>query len=142
MATQWRIEVENLAQVLKAIRKVSPETRRELNKELRALAAKVAADAGSRAPRGRTGKLQRSVKPMVQQRAIGIQSSHPAARPFHFGIRHPLFGNRNYWFPQPKNTFMFDAAQRHREEFWREAQKVIIRAAKSVGIDTSVGGGL
>jgi hypothetical protein len=34
----------------------------------------------------------------------------PNAYPFETGARHPLFGNRNYWYPQPKKPFLEQAA--------------------------------
>jgi hypothetical protein len=121
----WRIDVEHLQELRRAIRRLSPEAARELNRELRALASVVAAEARSAAPRGKSGKLAASVKPTVQMRRVGIISKHPAARPFHFGIRHPLFGNRNFWFAQPKRPFMFEVADRHREEFLQKAAAAI-----------------
>lgn len=35
----------------------------------------------------------------------------PNAYPFETGARHPLFGNTNYWYPQPKKPFMARAVR-------------------------------
>jgi hypothetical protein len=34
----------------------------------------------------------------------------PNAAPFEFGERHPLFGNRRHWYPQPRRSYMSNAA--------------------------------
>ena len=34
----------------------------------------------------------------------------PNAYPFEYGVRHPLFGNRNHWYAQPKRPFLEEAA--------------------------------
>jgi hypothetical protein len=34
----------------------------------------------------------------------------PNAAPFEFGERHPLYGNRKFWFPQPRRSYMSNAA--------------------------------
>jgi hypothetical protein len=35
----------------------------------------------------------------------------PNAAPFEFGERHPLWGNRKYWRPQPRRAYMDRAAR-------------------------------
>lgn len=36
----------------------------------------------------------------------------PNASPFEFGKRHPLFGDTEYWYPQPKKPYMTQAFRR------------------------------
>ncbi len=43
-------------------------------------------------------------------------SEAPNAEPFETGRRHPLFGNREHWYPQPKREFLEEAAAAAGEE--------------------------
>lgn len=130
--SQVAVTVEGLAEFRRALRRTAPEVDRELRRRLRALAGEVAADAAARAPR-RTGALAGSIRPVVQARLVGVRSKDPAARAWHFGLRHPLFGNRERWYPMPKRPFIFDAAEARRDEMVRRALDAMVDAARAVG---------
>jgi len=40
---------------------------------------------------------------------VGVETNSveaPMARPFQGGLRHPLFGNTDHWYPQPYHPYM------------------------------------
>jgi hypothetical protein len=39
-----------------------------------------------------------------------IYADSPNARPIALGLRHPLFGNRNYWYPMKQRRFLENGA--------------------------------
>lgn len=39
------------------------------------------------------------------------------AKVFEFGGRHPLFGNRDHWYPQAKRPYLIPARDAHSEQF-------------------------
>lgn len=116
-----------------ALRQVDRETAKETRRRFRELAKPVAMDARRRAPKD-TGKMAKTIRPRVDSRGdAGIASNHPAVRPWHFGGRHPLFGNRKHWYPMPRKPFMFEAVDAHRAKFFAEAETAIEEAGKKAG---------
>ena len=49
-----------------------------------------------------------SAVPLGEQEAMVWTDGHaaPNAAPFEFGERHPVFGNRKVWRPQPRRAYM------------------------------------
>ena len=57
--------------------------------------------------------------------SIGIKvetdsSEAPMARPFQDGLRHPLFGDREHWYPQPYHPYMSLAWEIKKKEMERK----------------------
>lgn len=131
-----QVDAESQARIrktMKELRRIEPEAAKDCRRQFRALAKKVALDARGRAAR-KTGALSKSVKPRVSSRGdASIYSSDPAARPNEFGGRHPLFGNRNHWYPTPKQPFLFPAVEAHSREFFTLAEVALFKASKKAG---------
>jgi hypothetical protein len=53
-----------------------------------------------------------TVEPYSENEAMIVTDggAAPNAAPFEFGERHPLWGNRNYWYKQPTRAYMNRAA--------------------------------
>lgn len=53
-----------------------------------------------------------SAVPLDEQRAMVVTNGDaaPNAAPFEFAERHPLFGDRQYWYTQPMRQYMSRAA--------------------------------
>lgn len=122
------------------MRRMAPETNKELNKELKGLlrqdivpAAKGHASWSSRIPG--------AIKPQVTARKVGLRvrsKNAPHARPYE-GIsqgatfRHPVFGNRNVWVTQAARPFLDPAVEEHKEEFMEAAGVAVDEAADQTG---------
>lgn len=97
---------------LKALRQVSDaKMTRSQGKRLREAAEIVAMKAREIASAFST-RIPLSVKITGGASRVYIRAGGPVAPnayPFETGARHPLFGNRNWWYPQPVHEFMEDA---------------------------------
>lgn len=118
---------------MRDLKRLEPDTAKVVRSEFRALARSVAMDARKRAPK-KTGALSRSIKPRVSSRGdASIFSGDPAAKPNEFGGRHPLFGNRDHWYPNPKRPFMFPAVEANSRKFFIAAEAALAVSAKKQG---------
>ena len=44
------------------------------------------------------------------ERTATVYADSPNARPIELGLRHPLFGNRGYWYPMKQRRFLENGA--------------------------------
>ena len=58
----------------------------------------------------------------------------PNAYPFEEGKDHPLFGNRNFWYPTPKRPFMTEASELAANEAAMVMARVIDDAVNVLGL--------
>ena len=60
------------------------------------------------------GNWSRSIPPSMRvsvgENVAIISASAPVARPAELRLRHPLFGNRAFWYPPPGRSFLSPAA--------------------------------
>lgn len=109
--------VTNYRDVQRDLRALSPEMRKELNKKLKAAAAIVAADAGVNA--SWSTRIPSAIVPTAGMKYAGVRINRrkaPHGSLFELGsrrnrgsIRHPLFGNRDYWYSIPTRPFIAPA---------------------------------
>lgn len=123
----------DIRQLMIDLRAFDKEAAKESRRAFYVLAKKVAEDAKQRAAK-KTGKMAKATRARVSSRGDAmITNNDPAARPNEFGGRHMLFGNRDKWYPMKPQPFMFPAVVAHREEFFKDAEKVIDTVAARVG---------
>lgn len=73
MAKSFDVRTDGLREFRRDLKRLEPETDKQLRQELREVAAGVAAEASATAPR-RTGRLAGSYRPFVTMRTAGIRS--------------------------------------------------------------------
>lgn len=129
------VRVDGWTEFARDLRRLEPEVRKDLYRELTAVARGIQADAKSRAP-ARTGKLRGAIR--IRQRrgapavvVLGSQARH--ARVVHFGLRHPLFGDRDNWYPNPTVRFLGDAVDAKRSEAVESVDAALNRALDRAG---------
>lgn len=119
--------------LMRDLRKVDPALVNGVRRELRRVAKIVADDARRRAPR-KSGALQRSIRPSVSSTGdAAVVASAPHARITELGGRHPLFGNKERWYPQPRRPYLIPARDAHQKEFIQAADAALNEAAKKAG---------
>lgn len=138
MARQgFGVQVEGLRELRRDLKAIDRKLPRDLNRGLKKAMGPVRAEAAALAP-NRTGALARSLKVGTRGSAVLIRSRLPYARVAHWGGRHPLFGDRERWYPQyPKGTrpsrFVVRAAARNRDETERQLFATIERLMRDAG---------
>jgi hypothetical protein len=74
-----------------------------------------AADIVANDARARAAEWSRSIPPSMRTDVAGkvatITASAPVARPAELRLRHPLFGNRRFWYAPPGRPFLAPAAE-------------------------------
>lgn len=126
------------AKFLADLKRFEPETRKELNRELKKLgatmvtAAKTNASWSTRIPGAtRLGVTRKGVRLVTSGRRA------PHARPYEgfsgASFRHPVFGDRSNWVSQDARPFLGPAAEEHRDEFMEAAGAAVDAAASNTG---------
>ena len=75
-------------------------------------AAEIVADAAREISASFSTRIPASIRITGGTSKVYIRAggpSAPNAYPFDTGARHPLFGNRDWWYPQPKKPFLEEA---------------------------------
>lgn len=78
------VRLEGFREFRRDLRKLQPEVDKQLRKDLRVAAKKVANEAGAHEHRG-TGRYARSIRPYITARGVSIGSNLPQAGVLHFG---------------------------------------------------------
>lgn len=130
-----QVLVDGWDEFISDLRRLEPDTRKELLKELGGVARDIAADAKARAP-SKSGKLRGAIR--VRQRrgspaVVVLASEAPHARVVHFGLRHPLFGDRDNWYPNPSVRFLGDAVDTQRPKVVESIDTALNRALDRAG---------
>lgn len=130
-----QVRVDGWSDFVKDLRRLEPDTRKELLRELSGVARNIAADAKNRAP-NRSGRLRGAIR--VRQRrgspaVVVLATEAPHARVVHFGLRHPLFGDRDTWHPNPTVRFLGDAVDAKRSEVVESIDTALNRALDRAG---------
>lgn len=104
-------------------------------RELTVLARGIAAEAKNRAP-NRSGKLRGAIRVRSRRGSpavVVLGTEAPHARVVHFGLRHPLFGDRDNWYPNPAVRFLGDAVDAKRSEVVESIDTALNRALDRAG---------
>lgn len=133
-------DTREFARFQKDLRRLAPETKKELNKELKTLLRRdILPDAKKHA--SWSSRIPGQIKPQVTVRKVGLRvrsAKVPHARPYE-GIsqgatfRHPVFGNRSVWVEQRARPFLLPAVEENREKFVDAAGDAIEGAARATG---------
>ena len=88
-----------------------------------------AADVIADDARRRAAVWSRKIPPSITVKTAGnvatITASAPNARPAELRLRHPLFGNRRYWYGPPGSKFLGPAADAKADDAMTQFSKVI-----------------
>lgn len=130
-----QVRVDGWAEFARDLRRLAPEVTKWMLRELRPVAVRIADDARSGAPE-RSGRLRRAIR--VRQRSgspavVVLHKQAPHARTVHFGLRHPLYGNRRHWHANPKVPYLADAVDSHRPEAVDAVEAALDRALTRAG---------
>lgn len=123
---------KDLQKFMRDLRKVAPEVAKQTRKRFKAAANSVLNDARSRQPKA-TGELRRKTKVRMARGRVEIRSSAPHARISEFGGRHPRWGDRGHWIPQPASPAIFPAVDAGRAQFIKAADTAVQQGAKEAG---------
>lgn len=126
-----KIDAGDLAQIRRMLRRIDPEVDKALRKGLRD-AANVVRDEGKRRAPVRSGALRRSIRSRVRAREVSVGSKADHASVVHEGKRHPLFGDRDRWYENPRVPFLDDAVAEKRPQVLRMIEHEIESAVRSV----------
>jgi hypothetical protein len=112
MASGPQVQVHGLRELRRDLKRIDKTLPRELNRRLKKAAEPIRRDAARIAPQ-RSGKLARSLKVGTRGSRVIVYSRLPYANIVHWGGRHPLFGNKDRWYPQKGTMFVVKAAALH-----------------------------
>lgn len=129
------VEVE-YRHVVRALGRLEPAVQKQLKGELRKSVVEIVGTARGLASWSQ--KIPPAIVPTVTATGAGIRvkaSQVPLA-----GLaerrhwRHPLFGNKNFWFPQSATASVRPAIRAHEASEVREMNRAVDRAARQVGL--------
>lgn len=123
------VHVEGLREFRRDLKRLQPEVAKELRKDIKTAAQKVAADAASHAPR-RTGAYARSIKPYVTAKGASVGSRLPYAGVVHWGGTIRPRGVPIKFEPHP---VISDALDRRTNEIVDDLGDAVDRAARKAG---------
>jgi phage gpG-like protein len=132
-----RLETQGFRQLAADLKALEPAVGKELQKEIKQAADKIAVTGGALAPRGESGDLQHSIRPRVSGLTASVGSSLPYANVLHWGGStgrghipgRPWSGSV---FIRP-SLFLSRAIDDHADEFAEDVGDAIERAAFKTG---------
>ncbi len=107
MAAQ--IVVTGYRELMRGMRALPAETRKEIRAEFKIVGEQVATAAKRNAANKRPPSIVPSITTSVTQKAVAVVARRriaPAAGIFEYGGRHPVFGNRAVWAPQEARPYL------------------------------------
>lgn len=119
-----------LKQLEHELRKLEPIVAIEAQAEFVPVAASVANEARSRAPR-LTGALRDSIDPGISGDDVAVSAGVPYAAIHNSGGRHPVFGRGSV--VQVASHFMDAAVESHDRDFMDAAEQAVTSAARKIG---------
>lgn len=130
-----QVRVDGWTEFARDLRRLAPEARKEMLRELRKVAVPIAASARGFAP-DRTGRLRKAIR--VRQRqgtpaVVVLAKEAPHARVVHFGLRHPLYGDREHWYANPAVPYLRRAVDLNRPQAAAATEAALNRALDRAG---------
>lgn len=126
MARSATVTLEGAAQLRRALRRITPETDKELAGELKSIADGVLDDARPAAPQ-LTGELAKSLRISVTQRRVTIYSLLPQAGVIHWG---GTISPRGVPITFPRTEFVTRAAELQSARLVNQVGDAFDRAAR------------
>lgn len=140
---QVSIRIEGLPEFLRGLKQYAPEVRKLFLKRARSIAAAIADDARGRASWSR--RIPGAIGPVVQAGRIGVRVNKkraPHGPLYELGskgntgiVRHPLFGNRKFWYSEPARPFLAPAVEAKRDEMVRQMLDAVEQVGRGVGLE-------
>lgn len=141
-AFQVNLDTTSWRQLQRDLKNLAPEYRKQFNKQIKQVGARIVSDAKSNA--SWSSRIPGAIALSVTGTRIGVKASRrkaPHARPYEGisgvfgakGFRHPVFGNRQVWVAQAARPFMAPAVKENQEAFFEEAAEIVDDAARQVG---------
>ncbi len=137
------IDYTEIRMLYRALGRIPKEFRREMRPKLRDAARGILHDAAGAAMWSSRIPRSLSLEVSFSQRRPGVRvraslSTAPHARVYE-GIlsswfKHPLFGNRGYWFDEQARPFLLPAAQAGAEDVRRAAVEIVEEVNRRVGL--------
>jgi hypothetical protein len=129
MPKDFAVKTEGLRQFRRDLKRLEPEVDKQLRKETREIAARVAVEAAATAPR-RSGALARSYRPYVTQRGAGVRSRLPYAGVIEYG---GTISPRGVPITIKRHAPVTGAIERQTERIVEAIGDAVERAADSAG---------
>lgn len=134
---------EELKVFIRELGRLPPDIRQELRPKLRAIGQAALADVRGRASWStRIPRATRLVVSLAKAKPglsiVVNKDKAPHARPYENRgsagtFRHPLFGNRQRWFPQQARPFLWPGARPHFERVDEQISKAVDEVARKHG---------
>lgn len=106
------VRIDGLRELRRDLKRIDATLPRRLNADLKRAAEPIAVAARGFAPKGPTGRLRRQIKVRTAGSKLFIGTGRlPYGRAVHFGLRHPVFGNRQVWAANPRRPFILQAVR-------------------------------
>ena len=123
------IRLEGFKEFRRDLKKLEPDVDKELRKDIRAAAAKVAAAAAVSAPRV-TGEYAKSIRPYVTARGVSVGSRLPQAGVLHWG---GTIRPRGVDIKFPARPVISDALDKQTDRIVEDLGDAVDRAARRAG---------
>ena len=136
------VHIEGLREFDRAMKRLTPEVQKQFRADLKKIAQDVASEAKGRASWSR--RIPGAISATVTAKGAGVRLSKKKAP--HGGlyergssgnrrmVRHPLFGNTDFWFETPIRPFIEPAVQSKRDDAKEAFLDALQRAKKGVGL--------
>lgn len=129
------IQLDGLAAFRRGLKKIDPQLQKDFRNEILPIAQKVAEDARSRVPRGKSGRAAGSIRAGVSGNNAYVAGGKSTVRYYgwlDFGSREPIAGRPRTVGPwkssgagPKKGRFVYPAIDENRDNIEREAAKAI-----------------
>lgn len=137
----------DLSALIRDMREIPGDTGREMGKTMKRSAKSILQDAKARA--SWSSRIPGALSTRVTGKSasspgvdlVGKTGRAPHMRPYEgwtkggkqASFRHPLFGNRNYWYSQPARPFITPAISKGVKQFRKDVADAAVSAYKKAG---------
>lgn len=130
------MDTSNYREVQRELKVVSPKLANALKRDLRVYAGEVASVAKANA--SWSTKIPPTIAPTATSTYAGVRVRGILGPLYERGVRggawrHPLFGNRNFWYPQRTRPFLAPAITSTSKGALAKMERSIEAAAKAAG---------
>lgn len=137
------VKIEGLSKVMRSLKRLAPEIHKDLRVRFRDVAKEVAQTAKSNASWSK--RIPGAIGVTVSNKGVGVRVSKKKAPhgPLYergnkgsrsSSLRHPLFGNKAFWFSEPIRPFLRPAVEDHRDDATQKLLDAIVAARREVGL--------
>ncbi|MFI7678565.1 HK97 gp10 family phage protein [Actinophytocola sp. NPDC049390] len=128
-----KTSIDDMRALLREIKKLAPETRKKLQRKLRASVNKTAAKIRTKQPK-QSGLLRRRTRAGARAGRAEIRARAPYSRIVERGGKHPVFGEKDKakWVYQEPQPAIFPTVVEDQPTYFNDANRALAEALREI----------